>query len=58
MLLDVTPPPLENVYIYGELVFEDHSDYNFTANLVSRTVRCCVVSFVLVSGPPDIGLWS
>ena len=35
MLLDVTPPPLGNVYIYGELMFEDTRDHNITANLVS-----------------------
>ena len=35
MLLDVTPPTLGNLYIFGELIFEDERDYNLTANLVS-----------------------
>lgn len=41
--MDVTPPSLENVYIYGELMFEDTQDHNFTANLVStKTIaRMC-----------------
>lgn len=38
MLLDITPPTLGKVYIYGELMFEDQRDYNFTADLV-RTLR-------------------
>lgn len=36
MLLDITPPPLNRVFIYGELEFEDKRDYNFTANLVKK----------------------
>ena len=35
MLLDVSPPPLGRVFVYGELKFEDERDYNFTAALVS-----------------------
>lgn len=35
MILDISPPRLGNVYVYGELTFEDQQDYNFTANLVS-----------------------
>ena len=35
MLLDVNPPSLGKVFVYGELKFEDESDYNFTADLVS-----------------------
>ena len=34
MLLDINPPPLGNVYVFGELLFEDQRDYQFTANLV------------------------
>ena len=34
MLLDISPPPLSRVFVYGELEFEDERDYNFTANLV------------------------
>ena len=37
MLLDITPPPLNRVFIFGELEFEDERDYNFTANLVKKT---------------------
>ena len=39
MLMDVTPPPLREVFVLGELMFEDQRDYNFTANLVG--VRVC-----------------
>ena len=39
MLLDVTPPTLGMVYVYGELIFEDERDYDFTANLVHTTMR-------------------
>lgn len=38
MLLDVSPPRLGRVYVYGELMFEDQQDYSFTANLVSQRV--------------------
>ena len=41
MLMDVTPPPLREVFVLGELMFEDQRDYNFTANLVG--VRVCGV---------------
>ena len=34
MLLDINPPRLANVYVYGELLFEDQQDYNFTADMV------------------------
>ncbi len=34
MLVDITPPPLASVFVFGELKFEDSQDYNFTANLV------------------------
>ena len=37
--MDVTPPPLREVFVLGELMFEDQRDYNFTANLVG--VRVC-----------------
>ena len=40
MLLDVSPPTLGNVYILGELIFEDMRDYNFTADLVSVLYEC------------------
>ena len=36
MLLDVNPPSLGRVFVYGELKFEDERDYNFTAALVSH----------------------
>lgn len=35
MLLDICPPPLGTVYIFGELKFQDKQDLNFSANLVS-----------------------
>ena len=35
MLLDVNPPSLGRVFMYGELKFEDESNCNFTADLVS-----------------------
>lgn len=38
MLMDVpNPPPFANVYVYGQLMFEDTRDYNFTANRVSTS---------------------
>ena len=39
MLLDVNPPPLGRVFVYGELKFEDERDYNFTAALVSLLIQ-------------------
>ena len=36
--MDVTPPPLREVFVLGELMFEDQRDYNFTANLVGVRV--------------------
>ena len=36
MLLDISPPPLANVYVFGELTFDDQRGYNFTANTVSH----------------------
>jgi len=50
MLMDVTPPPLGYVIVFGELMFEDQRDYNFTANLV-RVCMCvcvCVCAYVCV----------
>ena len=35
MLLDISPPSLGKVYIFGELKFADEMDLNFTADLVS-----------------------
>lgn len=35
MLLDISPPPLGTVYIFGELKFQDSQDLNFSANIVS-----------------------
>ena len=35
MLVDVSPPPLGRVEVFGEMKFEDERDYNFTAALVS-----------------------
>ena len=35
MLVDISPPPLGIVTVYGELEFEDERDYNFTAKTVS-----------------------
>ena len=32
MHLDISPPNLGNVYVYGELTFDDDIDLNFTAN--------------------------
>ena len=34
MHLDINPPHLGNVYIYGELTFDDTQNLNFTANLI------------------------
>lgn len=34
MLVDIAPPPLGLVLVYGELEFEDERDYNFTAKTV------------------------
>ena len=34
MLLDVSPPPLGQVYVFGELMFQDEQDLNLTADLV------------------------
>ena len=46
--MDVTPPPLREVFVLGELMFEDQRDYNFTANLVG--VRVCGGLCVRVCG--------
>lgn len=43
--MDITPPPLGNVYVYGELLFEDVQDYNFTAHVVSLLTNI-IVAFV------------
>ena len=34
MHLDISPPHLGNVYVYGELTFDDNKDLNFTANII------------------------
>ncbi len=35
MLLDISPPTLGTVYVFGELKFQDNQDLNFSANIVS-----------------------
>ena len=45
MLLDVSPPPLGRVFVFGELKFEDERDYNFTAALVSYISYVCVLTY-------------
>jgi len=34
MLMDISPPRLGRVFIFGELTFQDNQDYNLTASLV------------------------
>lgn len=47
MILDVTPPPLGDVYVHGELHFEDMRDYEFVANRVSSVTHTCEFSAYL-----------
>ena len=35
MLLDITPPTLNRLFVFGELEFEDGRDYNLSAKVVS-----------------------
>ena len=38
MLVDISPPSLGRIFVYGELMFRDNQDYNFTASLVREMV--------------------
>ena len=48
MLLDMSPPALGRVDVFGELKFQDEQDLNFTANVV-RHCTCLVVLIIVYS---------